>query len=88
TPNTVSITVTSPVQSSVVINANYADGWVVNGKPAKNIQNKVGTDIPAGTTVLKFQYVPKGMWVGLIITILTVLGLLSSYYIKDKRNAS
>lgn len=72
-PNKVSITVTSPRPSSALINANYADGWLVNGAPAKNIANKVGIDIPAGTTQLVFQYIPKGMWVGLVITILTTL---------------
>ncbi len=73
TPNKVVITATSPTDSSVVINANYADGWVVNGKTAQNIANKVGTQIPAGTTELTFQYIPKGMIAGVMVTITTII---------------
>ncbi|HSX25370.1 MAG TPA: hypothetical protein VLG69_05370 [Candidatus Andersenbacteria bacterium] len=76
TPNNSTITVISPVTSSAIINTNYADGWYVNGKPAKNIANKVGIDIPSGTTVLHFQYIPKGMWTGMSITIITILIIL------------
>lgn len=75
-PNKVSITVTSPRPSSALINTNYADGWVVNGKSAKNIANKVGIDIPAGTTQLTFQYIPKGMRAGIATTIIAILTIL------------
>ena len=87
-PNKVSITVTSPHPSSALINANYADGWMVNGTPAKNIANKVGTQIPAGTTQLTFQYVPKGMLPGIVVTtlatIITLLVLLLSVVRRKK----
>lgn len=73
TPSRVSVTVSSPTASAAVINTNYADGWYVNGKPAKNIANKVGIDIPVGTSELTFQYVPRGMWAGILITSLTLL---------------
>jgi hypothetical protein len=79
TPNTVSITATSPIASSVIINANYAEGWYVNGQPAKNIANKVGTYIQPGTTQLTFKYAPKGMWVGIVISILAILTIVGGY---------
>ncbi|MCE9642744.1 MAG: hypothetical protein K8Q97_00305 [Candidatus Andersenbacteria bacterium] len=87
-PNKVIITVTSPIASSAIINANYADGWMVSGNPAKNIANKVGTQIPAGTTQLTFQYVPKGMLPGIAVTVLatiiTLLVLLLSAVRREK----
>lgn len=75
TPNKVILTTTTPQASQAVLNANYAEGWYVNGIAAKNIANKVGIDIPAGTTQLTFQYIPKGMYAGLGITMISVLVL-------------
>lgn len=73
TPNTIIATVESKEPSSAVLNANYAKGWRINNKPAKEIMNRVGTDIPAGTTELTFTYKPPGMVAGITISALTIV---------------
>ncbi|OGY36935.1 MAG: hypothetical protein A3E36_04580 [Candidatus Andersenbacteria bacterium RIFCSPHIGHO2_12_FULL_45_11b] len=73
TPNTIITTVKSVDASSAVLNANYAKGWEVNGKPAKEIMNRVGTDIPAGTTKLTFTYKPPGMMLGAVISSISII---------------
>jgi hypothetical protein len=77
TPNKAVVTATTEKPASAVINANYAKGWHVNGKPAKEIANRVGVDIPAGTNTLVFQYIPDGYYLGLWTTSITIISLIS-----------
>ncbi len=72
-PSTVVVRVATPTATSAVLNANYATGWHGNGKPAKEIQNRVGIDIPAGTSILTFKYTPPGMISGAAISMLTIV---------------
>ncbi len=73
TPNKAVFQVHTNKKTSAILNANYAKGWFVNGKPAKEIRNRPGIDIESGDTRLEFSYIPPGMWTGIGITVVTIL---------------
>ncbi len=60
-------------KTSAILNANYARGWFVNGVAAKEIRNRPGFDMTAEDITLTFSYVPPGMYLGIGITIVTIL---------------
>jgi hypothetical protein len=76
TPNKAVFRTHTTQKTSAILNANYAKGWFVNGKPAKEIRNRPGVDVQPGNTILEFSYVPPGLKIGIIITSLTLLGIL------------
>ncbi|MDA1169403.1 MAG: hypothetical protein O3A36_03635 [bacterium] len=75
-PNKVIAHISTTQKTSVSLNANYAKGWHVNGMPAKEIANRPATELEAGDTAVTFSYIPPGMWVGLAISIVTIVGIL------------
>ncbi|HLD25664.1 MAG TPA: 6-pyruvoyl-tetrahydropterin synthase-related protein [Candidatus Andersenbacteria bacterium] len=63
---------TQPTQ--VVLNTNYTPwGWKVNGRPVREVANRVGISLPAGEHHLVFQYRSPGFIAGLIITAATAI---------------
>lgn len=75
TPNETVAEITGSLGATVTLNTNYADGWFINGQPARNIKNRVGTILEkSGTTTLIFRYKTPGFVVGLIISLITVIG--------------
>lgn len=79
TPNKAVFEITITQATTAVLNSNYAKGWHINGKPAKEITNRPGVNIQPGTTTLEFSYIPPGMYAGIGITIVTIalIALLS-----------
>ncbi len=73
-PNHLTATVEATEATSILLNANYAKGWQVNGQPADEAVSRVVTPVPAGHSTLHFSYHPPGFRVGLIISIITLLG--------------
>ncbi len=77
--------------AEAMLNTNYADGWwvIVSGedapKPAQNIQGRVGTHLNPGDYTLTFYYRPRGLWVGLAVTALTILGALTLVFARRYR---
>jgi hypothetical protein len=71
-PNAVLLRASVPAAGDVTLNTNYADGWFVNGRPAKNISGLVGARVAAGTQVLSFDYRPPGFRSGLAVTAATI----------------
>lgn len=74
-PNRVSVEVTVPQASNVILNANYARGWVANGQAAHESSGRVSTTIPASTRVITFVYKTPGFIAGLLLTLLTSIAL-------------
>lgn len=82
-PNRAVISIKTPEASDVVINTNFATGWIVNGVPAQNIVGRVATIVPAGEHVLEFTYHPPGFMMGALLTLLSIAGaLLSLLWLK------
>lgn len=75
TPNKAIFEVTTTEATTVVLNANYAKGWFGNGKPALEIGNRVGQNIPGGTSIVEFSYIPPGLYAGLAITIASIIAI-------------
>lgn len=67
-PNKVVVNVVTPSSGDVILNTNFADGWVVNGQEAYSIDGRVGTTVAAGRHVLEFRYVQPGFYFGLFIS--------------------
>jgi hypothetical protein len=71
-PNAVEARVTAPAPTDVTLNTNYAEGWLVNGQPTKDVGGLVATRVGAGTQTLSFTYQPPGFRLGLAISALTL----------------
>lgn len=77
TPNHVTTTVNAKTDNTeVMLNTNYANGWKVNGKPARNIQDRVGEITHQGNSTVRFAYRAPGLIIGSIISTLTLLGII------------
>ncbi len=82
-PNRTVISITTPEASDVVINTNFAHGWVVNDTAAQNIVGRVATTVPAGEYILEFTYHPPGFMMGALLTLLSIAGAwLSLLWLK------
>ncbi len=87
-PDTVVALVTSTEPTDVIVNANYAKGWQVNGRPAIEIKNQLATTIQAGSHTLTFTYVPPGFMAGQIVALLALVfavGLMLYPRIKKRK---
>lgn len=80
-PNKVTARTQTTQKTNILLNANYAKGWFVNGIPAKEIANRVAGALEPGDTTVTFSYVPPGMYAGLSITLITLLGILF-YFVR------
>ncbi|MEO6077295.1 MAG: hypothetical protein ABIP54_00735 [Candidatus Andersenbacteria bacterium] len=70
--NVVKVHVETPVVTQVVLNGNYAKGWMANGENAEIVSNRPAISVPAGTTDVEFSYHTPGFWLGLAITLCTL----------------
>ncbi len=75
-PQRVVVETEATKSAKVIVNANYAEGWMVNGQPARNHSERLAADIPAGTHTLTFAYQAPGFRLGVAITLLTILAAL------------
>ncbi|MDA1169342.1 MAG: YfhO family protein [bacterium] len=73
TPNSISFTYTSSQDSDISINTNYASGWRVNVGSIVQKNQRLTVHVPAGENTVNLSYTPPGLWVGLVITLLTLL---------------
>ena len=69
TPNRVAATVVSEEPATVVLNTNYAQGWEANGKPAQEVEGRVGAQVPSGRHTVSFQYRTPGFGFGGLVTL-------------------
>lgn len=84
--NTVKARVDTPVATRIVLNENYAQGWIVNSKPAIIESNRPAIDVSEGSSDIVFQYKAPGFFIGLFITILTIaMACYSSFGRPDSR---
>jgi hypothetical protein len=72
-PNHLTVEVDTARPTVVVLNANYAAGWLVNGQPAQIYEDRVAVTVYPGRTVLRFAYQPPGLRLGLFLTATTLL---------------
>ncbi len=77
--NRVAVSVNSSQPTQVILNSNYASGWLTNGKPAKEINNRLGASIPKGHSEIIFTYRSPGFIAGLVVTLLSLIAALTSY---------
>ncbi len=74
--NTVRVHVDAPENTQVVLNTNYANGWMANGKQASIVSNRVAAEVSAGSSDIVFQYKTPGFRLGILITLSTIIALL------------
>jgi hypothetical protein len=80
-PNTVRIKTKSNAPSILVLSENHYPGWraYVDGRPVETMRvdyNLRGVTLDAGEHNVEFLYRPKSVFVGLAISLLTLLGLV------------
>ncbi len=80
-PNKVIIDTNSSETIRVELNTNYAKGWYANNKPANKKTGRVSADLPPNTSRVVFTYRPPGLYIGLSITLITIISIA---YILDK----
>jgi hypothetical protein len=83
--NTVRVHVDTPVETQVVLNTNYVDGWTVSAGDLTVVSNRVATEVKPGSYDIVFSYTAPGFRTGLLITLGTLAALLLRTY-RAKRN--
>lgn len=71
--NEVRVHVNTPHETDVVLNANYADGWMANGKPASIFSDRVAMHVGPGEQDVTFSYSPPGARMGFIVSLATIV---------------
>lgn len=85
-PNTVTADITATDKTNVVLNTNYAQSWYANDIQAKEVENRVATQVEAGHHTITFSYKPRGIVVGILLTTVTVvLAVASALSVKKKK---
>jgi len=72
-PNKVKISVNAQNDDLLIINANYADGWYANSKPALDVGGRVAVKVSKGESLVVFQYKTPGAIAGMVTTVFTLL---------------
>jgi hypothetical protein len=80
-PNKVEVTTAASGPALLVLSANHYPGWraYVDGRSAEVVRvnyNLRGVAVPAGNHLVEFVYWPKSVLIGLIISLLTLAGLV------------
>ncbi|MGH9871896.1 MAG: YfhO family protein [Pyrinomonadaceae bacterium] len=80
-PNRIEVKTESSAPTILVLSENHYPGWRahVDGKPVEVIRanyNLRGAAVPAGKHLVEFVYRPKSVLVGLVISLLTLAGLV------------
>lgn len=75
-PNKIIANVQTTQKTNITLNANYAKGWYVNNTPAKEAGNRPMYTLEPGSTTVEFSYTPPGLWAGLGISVLTIVGII------------
>ena len=71
-PNTVTAAITTPHQTRVILNTNYARGWTADGYIIKQHDGRVGATMD-NSGQITFRYRPPGLKFGLVISLFTML---------------
>jgi len=74
-PNHMTVRATATKPSDVVLNANFAEGWLVNGESARDVSNRLATNVQPGEHELTFTYPGPGYRAGRIVTFLSLLAI-------------
>jgi hypothetical protein len=75
TPNAVTVHVTGASPGDrVVYDMNFDPGWRAAGAPAENWRGLVAAKVTSADQILELSYRPKGLSLGLLLFVLTVLG--------------
>jgi uncharacterized membrane protein YfhO len=80
-PNSVMVKTKSAQPSILVLSANHFPGWraYVDGEFVTNLRvdyNLRGVVLPAGEHTVEFIYRPKSVLIGVVISLLTLIGLV------------
>ena len=92
-PNRIDVTTQSAAPSILVLSENHYPGWraTIDGQKVDTMRvdyNLRGVALPAGNHVVSFAYRPKSVLLGLIISMLSLIGLIAwTANVFDKRKA-
>jgi hypothetical protein len=82
-PNKVIINTNSSEEIEVFLNTNYAKGWYANNKPTKEEAGLVSARLPVNTNRVVFTYRPPGLYIGIFITLITIISI--TYILDNQR---
>lgn len=86
TPNRITLSANLLNPAKVVLNVNFASGWQTNlSLPTHDHHGRVGVLLPAGKHHFDFYFWPRSVTLGLIFTILGLLGALAVYLLPRWR---
>lgn len=71
----------------------YDEGWSlkVDGKPAKyykNLEAFIGIDVPAGEHTIELTYTPKGLKLGILISLVSMMMFMLGIYVSGRPKKS
>lgn len=72
-PQRVVVKTLSDTDGELVLNSNFAPGWQVNSRPAREVAGLLAAPFPPGEHVATFQYQAPGLAAGIALTALTLL---------------
>lgn len=71
--NSIKVHVDTPLDTTIVLNTNYANGWRVNGGAVRVVSNRVAADVSAGSHELIFTYTTPGVFLGVGLSLITLV---------------
>lgn len=83
-PNNFTVRYRAPANTQVTINMNYAPGWLVNGRAAKDDGGRLAADVMAGEGELDFSYRPPLILLGAALNIFAMLA--AGYVVATTRH--
>jgi hypothetical protein len=87
-PNRVEAKVDAPAATQIVLNTNYAEGWLANNQPASIVDGRVGASVPAGNNqTIVFRYAAPGFLPGLGISLLTAAATVGYLWQTRRKTA-
>ncbi len=72
-PNKINVKANLSNNTNIILNNNYARGWLANGEPTTDVSGRIAATLPAGQSELVFEYKAPGYRTGLMISVATIL---------------
>jgi len=91
TPNKFSFQLNSPVAGKLQLFQQYNHNWhvLVNDKPAQIQKSNIAfmsVTIPPGPSMVEWKYSPNKVYVGIILSTLSLIAVVFYFVFKRKRN--
>jgi hypothetical protein len=91
TPNRFSFQINSPVAGKLELFQQYNHNWYasINGKPLKVQKSNIdfmSVPVPAGASIVEWKYSPNKVYLGMILSAVSLIAVVFYFVFKRKRN--